>query len=500
MSTVLLRMAGISKEFPGVKALEDVNFTVRTGEVHVLMGENGAGKSTLLKILSGAYQCTNGKIWVKGREVTGLNPIKAGKLGIFTIYQELNLLPNLTVTENVFLGKMPLANRFLGTVRFREMVLKTKSILEDLGIHVNPDAKVQDLPIADRQMIEIAKALLADPDILVMDEPTSSLSKQEVERLFSVIRKLKSKGKGIIFISHRIEELWKIGDRITILRGGRVVLENALQNVDENMLIKAMVGKEIKERFPGNSSEKGQEVLNVRNLSRQGKLHDITFSLKKGEILGIAGLVGAGRTELVRAIYGADPIDSGEIYLNGKKTRIRHPSEAIHHGIALIPEDRKGQGLLLGMGIKENITLPILKYISPIGVIDKTEEKRLAEEFKTRLQIKTPDVHFKTINLSGGNQQKVVLAKWLCAKAKVFIFDEPTRGIDVGAKTEVYQNMIELTKQGVSIIMISSELPEIMGMSDRILVMHQGKVTAIFEKDEADSEKILSCMMGRYKN
>ncbi|SDO48350.1 ribose transport system ATP-binding protein [Paenibacillus sp. yr247] len=497
MSSVLLRMAGISKEFPGVKALEDVNFTVRAGEVHVLMGENGAGKSTLLKILSGAYQCTSGKIWVKGGEVTGLNPIKAGKLGIFTIYQELNLLPNLTVTENVFLGKMPLANRFLGTVRFREMVLKTKRILEDLGIHVSPDAKVQDLPLADRQMIEIAKALLADPDILVMDEPTSSLSKQEVERLFSVIRNLKSKGKGIIFISHRIEELWKIGDRITILRGGRVVLENALQNVDENMLIKAMVGKEIKERFPGNSSEKGQEVLYVRNLSRQGKLHDITFSLKKGEILGIAGLVGAGRTELVRAIYGADPIDSGEIYLNGKKTRIRHPSEAIHHGIALIPEDRKGQGLLLGMGIKENITLPILKYISSIGVVDKTKEKRLAEEFKTRLQIKTPDVHFKTINLSGGNQQKVVLAKWLCARAKVFIFDEPTRGIDVGAKAEVYDCIIELAKQGASVIMISSELPEIMGMSDRILVMHQGKVTAIIEKDEADSEKVLSFMMGR---
>ncbi|MFN2339789.1 MAG: sugar ABC transporter ATP-binding protein [Halanaerobium sp.] len=492
----ILLMKNISKFFPGVKALDNVNFSINSGEIHVLAGENGAGKSTLIKILSGAYSKSEGEIFWRGEKVDIGDPIKAKKLGINVIYQELELSLNMSVMENIFLGKLPLSNRGLGTVNFNKIYNETEKILKKLGLTFTPKAIVGDLRVADQQMVEIAKALLGNPEILIMDEPTSSLSDSEIERLFSVIEDLKKSGKSIIYISHRMEELWEIGDRISILRGGKMITTDSLDNLNENDVTKAMVGKKIEDKFPKEEIEIGDEMLKVENLSRSNKLNDISLKVNSGEIVGISGLVGAGRTELLRAIFGADKIEKGSIYIEGKEVNIDNPTDAVAVGLGLIPEDRKQQGLVLDMNIKDNITLPILKSLSKAGVVSQQKNKSISNKYIDRLRIKTPDMNFKSKLLSGGNQQKVVLAKWLCAQSKVFLFDEPTRGIDVGAKVEVYELIVELARNGAGIIMVSSEMPEILNMSDRILVMHEGSITGNFITAKAKAEDILNCAMG----
>ncbi|ADQ13650.1 sugar ABC transporter ATP-binding protein [Halanaerobium hydrogeniformans] len=495
MATVL-QMKNISKFFPGVKALDNVDFSLESGEIHVLAGENGAGKSTLIKILSGAYTKSEGEIFLHGEKVDINNPIKAKKLGINVIYQELELALNMTVMENIFLGKLPLSNRALGTVNFNKIYKETQKILDKLGLEFSPNAIVGDLRVADQQMVEIAKALLGNPEILIMDEPTSSLCDSEIERLFTVMEDLRKSGKSIVFISHRMKELWEVGDRISILRSGKMIITESLAKIDENGVTSAMVGKEIENKFPKQKVSMGDEVLRVEALSSKNGIKNISFNVKAGEILGISGLVGSGRTEILRAIFGADKTEEGEIYVKGKKVNIKNPNDAVKYGIGLIPEDRKQQGLVLDLNVKDNITLSILKKLANTGVLDQKKMKEVSKEYIEKLSIKTPNMNFKSKLLSGGNQQKVVLAKWLCAKSNVFLFDEPTRGIDVGAKVEVYELMIELAKNGAAIIMVSSEMPEILNMSDRILVMHEGKITGKFRAEDAKAENILNCAMG----
>lgn len=492
----VLQMKNISKFFPGVKALDNVDFSLDSGEIHVLAGENGAGKSTLIKILSGAYQKSEGEIFLHGQKVEINNPIKAKKLGINVIYQELELALNMTVMENIFLGKLPLSNRAFGTVDFNKIYQETKNILNKLGLDFTPNALVGDLRVADQQMVEIAKALLGNPEILIMDEPTSSLCDSEIERLFTVMNDLKKADKSIIFISHRMEELWEVGDKISILRSGKMITTESLDEIDENGVTTAMVGKEIKNKFPKQKLNIGDEVLKVENLSSNKGIKNISFKVNAGEILGISGLVGSGRTEILRAIFGADKIEEGEIYIKSKRVKINSSNDAVKYGIGLIPEDRKQQGLVLDLNVKDNITLSILKKLAKSGVLNEKKMKEVSKEYIDKLSIKTPNMNFKSKLLSGGNQQKVVLAKWLCAKSNVFLFDEPTRGIDVGAKVEVYELMIELAKNGAAIIMVSSEMPEILNMSDRILVMHEGEITGKFKAEDAKAENILNCAMG----
>jgi len=478
--------------------LDKVDFSLRESEVHVLMGENGAGKSTLLKILSGAYPKDSGEIYLDKQKTEIDGPIGAQNLGISIIYQELNLIENMSVMENLYLGKMKSKNTLNLFIDSKVMLEGSKKILKELGLTINPKTKVDKLNIADQQMVEIAKALLGDPRIIIMDEPTSSLTNQEIKRLFEVINNLKNKGKCIIYISHRMEELWEIGDRITVLREGEKILTEKLKNIDEKGITRAMVGRDLKEKFPPKrKNEYGEILLKVENINRGDVLKNISLDVKSGEILGISGLVGAGRTELAKAIFGYDKIDSGRIYIDNKEVKISHPFEAIQHGIALIPEDRKSEGLVLDMSVSDNISLSILNRVTKMGVLSKRKEKDITQRYVSRLKVKTPNMAFKTNFLSGGNQQKVVLAKWLCAQANIFIFDEPTRGIDVGAKVEVYELMRELTEKGAAIIMISSEMPEILGLSDRILVMYNGEISGSMNKNEATPEKILSYAMGR---
>ncbi len=497
----ILKLKGITKSFPGVKALDSVDFTLNEGEVHCIAGENGAGKSTLIKILSGAYVKDEGQIFINGSEVEIDNPIRGRELGVNIIYQELELVSNMNIMENLFLGKIPIANKLLGKVNFKEMHSKTKDVLGRVGLEIDPRTKVGDLGVGDQQMVEISKALLGKPKILVMDEPTASLSNEEVKRLFVVIKKLREEGKSIIYISHRMEELWEVGDRITVLREGKKIITESLDEIDEDGVTQAMVGRKLEDKFPKKEVPIKEEIFRVENLSRKGKVKDVSFNLKEGEILGISGLVGAGRTEMARLIFGADSKDTGEVYIRGNKVNIESPQQAINAGLALIPEDRKSHGLVLKGTVKENISLPILKDISNNGVVDSKKNIDLADNYISKLRIKTPNMDQKTKFLSGGNQQKVVLAKWLCAHAKIFFFDEPTRGIDVGAKIEVYQLMTELVEQGAGIVMISSEMPEIFGMSDRILVMHAGEISGEFvDTEECNQQDLLRCALGRQNN
>jgi len=496
---VILEMTGISKAFPGVQALSNVDLKARRGEVHCLVGENGAGKSTLIKILSGAYQKDAGTIRLRGREVDELNPHLARELGISVIYQELELIPHLSVAENIMLGQAPgsLPGGFISWKRTYEAA---ERILGDLGVDINPRATVKSLGVALQQMTEIAKALSRNADIIVMDEPTSALTEKEIPQLFGAIRRLKAQGKAIIYISHRLEELYEIGDVATVLRDGAVVGSMPVSELTMNRLISLMVGRELKEKYPKEAVEIGGEALRVENLNRAGVLRNISFTVRKGEILGIAGLVGSGRTELARAIFGADPIDSGEIYVEGRKRAIRSPADAINAGIGFLTEDRKRQGLVLIQSVQNNITLVSLRDFSPNTFIRRAREAKAASQLVDNLSIKTPGLSQQVKYLSGGNQQKVVVAKWLCGKSKILIFDEPTRGIDVGAKVEVYQLMNELVRQGAAIIMISSELQEILGMSDRILVMRDGEIVGEFTRHEATQEKLLERAISRSAN
>lgn len=491
----ILEMRNITKEFPGVKALNNVNLKVKKGEVHVLVGENGAGKSTLMKILNGVYSMDAGEIIYKGKKIEIRTPRDAQEAGISIIHQELNLIPKLSVAENIFLGREPINKH--GFINWKEIYTKTENLLKKLEIDVHPKTKVSKLGIAQQQMIEIAKALSFESNVIVMDEPTSALTEKEINKLFNVIKQLKDSGVAIIYISHRLDEIKKIGDRLTVLRDGNYIGTYNVDDIDIDTIIQLMVGRKLDEKFPKEPTIILNEILEVKNLTQKNRLKNISFSLKRGEILGLAGLMGAGRTELARAIFGIDPIDSGEIYINGSKRNIKSPLDAIKNGLGLLPEDRRSQGLVHTMSVVENITLASIDNFIKKLFINKKMEISTAQEYIKQVNIRTPSPLKKVCFLSGGNQQKVVLAKWLCANVEIIIFDEPTRGIDVGAKVEIYKLINNMAKNGKAIVLISSELPEILGMCDRILVMHEGKLNGEFSREEATQEKILACATGR---
>ena len=492
MADTLVRMEGIDKSFPGVHALDRAHFELCAGEVHALVGENGAGKSTLMKILAGVYSKDAGVILYQGCEVDIPTPRAAQDLGISMIHQELNLVSHLTLAQNVFIGREPRkAVRFM--LDEAKINAQTQELFDLMHLRLDPRTRAADLTVAKQQMVEIAKALSFNSQVLIMDEPTAALTESEIEELFRIIRQLRGKGVGIVYISHRLEELKQIADRITVMRDGRTVdtVDAATATIDQ--IISMMVGRTIYESAPEIPENSDQEiVLEVRGLNRAGVLKDIHFHLKKGEILGFAGLMGAGRTEVARAIFGADPIDSGEIYVKGVKVNIQSPRDAVRHGIGYLSEDRKRFGLALGMDVESNIVLAALeRFLNPVGVVDSAKTRETAEHYVKTLSIKTPSIKQQVRNLSGGNQQKVVIGKWLTADTDILIFDEPTRGIDVGAKSEIYKLLNELAHSGKSIIMISSELPEILRMSHRIVVMCEGRITGELTADEATQEKIM---------
>ena len=494
-----LEMRGITKRFPGVLALDNVSLSVRKGEVHALLGENGAGKSTLMKILSGAYRMDEGEILFDGKPVEIHSSHDAQALNISTIYQELNLTEQLTVAENIFMGRQPTKGPFM--VDWKGMFSKAQTILDDLGVDISAQALVRDLGVAHKQMVELAKSLSINSRVLIMDEPTAPLTSREIKTLFDTIRMLRSRGVSIIYISHRLEEVMEVCDRATIMRDGRnvTVLNVAETNLDE--IIRYMVGRELKEKFPKIHPDIGETRLQVDKLNAGKQVKNVSFSVRSGEILGIAGLVGAGRTETARAIFGMDPKESGTVSVDGKEVSIQHPLDAIRAGIGFVTEDRKGEGLVLTMPVSQNITLATLEKFGAALRLDLGGEKAVVLDFIDKLDIKTPSHLQLARNLSGGNQQKVVLAKWLLSDAKVILFDEPTRGIDVGAKIEVYNIINSLIRSGVAVVMISSELPEILGMSDRVAVMHQGEITGIFDNDGTlTQEKVLYYATGGKKH
>ncbi len=490
-----LEMRNISKQYPGVRALDDVSLSVDVGEIHALLGENGAGKSTMMKILAGAQSKDSGEILLNGSVVQIDSPQKAMSLGISIIYQEFNLVPYLSAGENIYLGREPRA-AIPGFVDFKKLYADAQVVLDKLGVKIDARAPVNTLSVAGQQMVEIAKATSKKSKIIVMDEPSATLTDHELRALFRLMLQLKSEGVSIVYISHRLEEIVEVCDRATIMRDGRHVATKAVKDLTREEIIRLMVGRELKDAIPKVPAPLGDVALEVKHLNRKGVLHDISFAVRKGEVLGIAGLVGAGRTETARVIFGADPMDSGSIEVFGKPVRIKSPQDAIRHGIGLVTEDRKQQGLVLGMVVRENTTLANLDFLSSLGFIRRGEEREVAEKYRTDLSIKTPTIEQTVHNLSGGNQQKVVLAKWLYTGSKILIFDEPTRGIDVGAKSEIYKLMNELAKNGVAIIMISSELPEVLGMSDRILVMHEGRLTGELSRADATQEKIMHLATG----
>ncbi len=492
MSEYALEMRGIKKSFPGVKVLKSVDFNCYKGEVHALIGENGAGKSTLMKILAGAYLPDEGEILIDGSHVTINNPQKAIKHGVAIIYQELNLIPHLSAIDNVLLGHEK--RNKLGIINPKIHRNEAMKWLNELGEGIIDDytSPVKDLSIAQQQMVEIAKALSLNANIIVMDEPSATLTEKEMKSLFDIIRKLKQKGKTIIYISHRLEELFEISDRITVLRDGELIKCVQTSSIDKAQLICMMIGREMDKTFPPKSNCIQQDcMLEVKGLSSGNFLKDINLKLMKGEILGISGLVGSGRTELVRAIFGADSIKKGEVYIKGKKVNIKSPSEGVKLGLGLATEDRKAQGLFLEQSVRENAMVSSLKNISSFGVINVKKEVSEVKKYIKELNVKTPGHDKKVKELSGGNQQKVVLAKWLASGSEILILDEPTRGIDVGAKYEIYCLMNALVERGFGIIMISSELPEVLGMADRILVMHEGRVTGELLQKDATEEKIM---------
>lgn len=498
MGPIVLTMQNIHKKFPGVNALQGVNFELRYGEVHALLGENGAGKSTLIKVLAGIYSADEGKIFLDNENIKIENVHQAQAQGISVIHQELCLAPNLTVSDNIFLGKEK-TNK-TGFVKFPEQNHAAQELLDSLGLAIKATDLVANLSVAQQQMVEIAKALSIEARIIVMDEPTASLTLKEVEKLFQMIESLKEKNIAVIYISHRMEELFRVADRVTVLRDGKYIGTKETAGTTREELISMMVGRELKDLYKRTFHSQGDTVLEVRHFSRGNVLHDINFSLKKGEILGISGLVGSGRTELARAIFGIDPVDTGELLVAGQPAKVSSPIEAMDFGIVLVPEDRKGQGLILVQSVSYNITLAILKQFIKRMSVDRHLEKELVGNYIDKLSIKTPTFEQLTNNLSGGNQQKIVIAKWVATNPKVLIMDEPTRGVDVGAKAELYSIINMLAEQGVGILMISSELPEIIGMSDRILVMHNGRITGELTRGELDQGLIMHYATGGIQN
>lgn len=487
----LLRMEHISKSFPGVQALNDVDFEVYPGEILGFLGENGAGKSTLIKILSGIHRKDQGAIWFNGQAINPHTPYEAQNLGISTIHQELALIPYLSVAENIFLNNEP--RRALGRVDFRQMNRQAEELLRDLGAEIQGKQLIRELNVAAQQMVEIAKAVSHKASLILMDEPTSALSSREVEALFALMRRLKDKGVAVVFVSHRLDEVRQIVDRVVIMRDGRRVGALPIAEATEEKIIRMMVGRDVG-LFPKAMAEIREPVLEVRHLSGQNGVKNVSLTVRKGEIVGLAGLIGAGRTELVRLICGVDSPSQGEVLIEGKPVRIKSPADAVRFGIGWVPEDRKLHGLILGMDVQENVTMAIMPRISNLlGAVRQQEAKKVASHYVEALSIATPGLNQTVRNLSGGNQQKVVLAKWLSTRPKLLIMDEPTRGIDVGAKAEVHALMSRLAQQGLGILMISSELPEIMGMSDRVIVMCQGRITGEFERGKLDQEEIMLC-------
>ncbi|RJO70772.1 sugar ABC transporter ATP-binding protein [Nocardia panacis] len=488
----LLRLEGIGKSFPGVVALDGVDFDLRRGEVHVLLGENGAGKSTLIKMLSGAHRPDRGRILVDGTEVRINAARDAERLGIATIYQEFTLVPELTVAENIFLGRQP---RRFGMIDRKRMRAEAAELLERVGVPVSPDTKVRDLGIARLQMVEIAKALSLRARVLIMDEPTAVLTPEEVDKLFVIVRGLRAEGVGIVFITHHLDEIAALGDRVTVLRDGRSVGRTpASTPADE--LVRMMVGRSIEQQYPRERAETGAALLVIEGLTRAGVFAEVDFEVRSGEVVGIAGLVGAGRTEVVRAVFGADPYDAGTVRVAGARLRRNDVHAAVAAGIGLIPEDRKGQGLLLDASVEENLGLVTLRSAARGGFVDRAGQRAAAGEVAARLGVRMAGLDQQVRTLSGGNQQKVVLGKWLLAESKVLILDEPTRGIDVGAKVEIYRLINELTAAGAAVVMISSDLPEVLGMSDRILVMARGRIVGELAAADATQDAVMALAVG----
>jgi len=485
----LLEMRGIVKSFPGVRALRRVDLTLAAGEVLALLGENGAGKSTLMRILGGAQSPDSGTIRLSGRELDLRTPHDAQRAGVAVIYQEFNLVPALTAAENIFLGRE--LSRF-GFVARGEQKRRARELFRRIGAEIDPDALCRDLSVAQQQMVEIAKALAFEARILVMDEPSAALTVLEVERLYAIIRDLKSHGIGIIYISHRLEEIFAVCDRVTVLRDGANAGERPVGDISRGGLIRLMVGRELTDEFPKRDAIRGDVRFEVRGLSRGRAVRDVSFDVRRGEVLAITGLIGAGRTEAMRAIFGADHRDAGEIILDGRVLAIGAPRDAIRAGIGFLTEDRKGQGLVLAHSVRDNFGLPNLNWLSRGGFVRRGAERIAFAQQVDGLRIKVPSQETAARNLSGGNQQKVVLAKWLARQCDVLIFDEPTRGVDVGAKFEIYQLINDLAAQGKAIVIVSSELPEVLGMADRILVMHEGRVTGeIMDARRATQEEIM---------
>ncbi len=489
MSEYIVELDNVGKSFPGVKALDNVSFRLKSGEVLALLGENGAGKSTLMKILSGVYTKDVGTMKIFGEPVEDMTPLKAQEIGIAIIHQELNMCDHLTVAQNIFLGKEITKG---GILSDEEMKNESKKVLDRLNIYIDPDTLVGDLSVSKQQMVEIAKALSMNAKILIMDEPTSALTAKEIDDLFRIINKLKEEGHGIVYISHRLEELEHIVDRVMILRDGQYITSMDFKDTNLGEIISYMVGREITEKFPRIETEKGKKILEVQNLNSGTNVKDINFSLYEGEIVGIAGLMGAGRTETTRALFGVDPKDSGDVYVDGKKIIINKPTDAINAGIVLVPEDRKRDGLCTKLSIRDNIALPNLDLLSSaLGVVNRKREKDMTLKAVKDLHIKLASIEGDAEGLSGGNQQKVVVGKWLSRNSRIVIFDEPTRGIDVAAKVEIYNLMNELKKQGIGVLFVSSEMPEVLGMSDRILVMADGRITKELDINEATQDIIL---------
>ncbi len=491
----LLHADNITKEFPGVLALQDVSISVQAGSVLGLLGENGAGKSTLLNVLSGIYQPTKGTLKLEGEDIVLHGPLDAQKKGITIVHQELKLLPNLSVAENIFVGRLPKTK--FGAIDYKKLKKTAKDLIDRFGFELNPDDLLKDIPIASQQMVEIAKAISFDAKVILLDEPTSSLTAEETEKLFVIMETLKAKGVGLVFISHKLEEIFRFCDRVQVIRDGQDMGSRDVEGVTEDLLVQLMVGREIEDRFPPKTNTPGEVILKAKNLNRGKRVKNASFELRKGEVLGIAGLVGAGRSELVRLIFGADQLESGEIELDGKKVNFRSTRDAIEQGIFLVPEDRKLQGLVINMDVEKNVALASTnKNTKALWYVDEKAEKSLADEAIKQLSIKVTDRHQVVKTLSGGNQQKVVLGKCMVTNPRIMILDDPTRGIDVGTKHEIYELINKFTVDGTAVILISSELPEVIAMSDRIMVIESGEIKAILDEKDLDQETIMKFAVG----
>jgi len=491
----IIELREIAKHFGGVQALRGVDMSLFPGEVHALVGENGAGKSTLVKILAGIHRPDAGALKIGGEVVELRSPTQAQALGIAVVQQEPMLFPDLDVAENVFMGRHP-RDRF-GRVDWKRIYREVDQLFASLDVSLSSHMPVQGLSVAEQQLVEIAKALSLQARVLVLDEPTAALSSHEVEELFAVVKQLRERGVAILFVSHRLEEVFRIADRVTVFRDGTHIITAPISAMNTEEIIKHMVGRELSNLFPKGEAEIGDVVLEVRHLTRAGVFADVGFQLRRGEILGFAGLVGAGRTEVARVLFGIDRAESGEVWLKGKKLRIRSPQQAMDNGIAYVPEDRHQQGLVMNFSIASNVTLPILQQVSRLGLINPRREQKIAGEYSRQLHIHSTGVEQLVNALSGGNQQKVVLSKWLATNPSVLILDEPTRGIDVGAKAEVHRIISDLAAGGLAIILISSELPEVLAMADRVLVLHEGRVTGTFARSEATQERVMFAATGQ---